>query len=176
MRNRPGLVRFGCPCLADLMVSPGPSLEHLAGQRSHRCAGRDFFQQSCPGYLRRGIRSVAVRGAASRPNASLAFRRSDAGWARPSRNNPGSIINPGGRRAGMAGDPLRDLDCPARIHVFSDARRTEAVTTNSFQDPACLRPFLDQLQDTRTIRASLFNRSRFLPKEGKSGALGFDAR
>jgi hypothetical protein len=36
----------------------------------------------------------------------------------------------------MAGDPLRDLDCAARIHVFSDTRRTEAVTTNSFQNPA----------------------------------------
>jgi hypothetical protein len=45
---------------------------------------------------------------------------------------PGSIINPGGRRTRMAGDPLRDLDCAARIHVFGNARRTEAVTTNSF--------------------------------------------
>ena len=76
----------------------------------------------------------------------------------------------------MSGDPLRDLDCAARIHVFGNARRTEAVTTNSFQDPACLRPFLNQLQDTPTIQASRFNVSRFLPKEGKSGALGFDAR
>ena len=32
----------------------------------------------------------------------------------------------------MAGNPLRDLDGAARIHVFGDARRTEAVTTNSF--------------------------------------------
>ena len=55
---------------------------------------------------------------------------------------PRSIINPGGRRTGMAGDPLRDLDCAARIHVFGNPRRTEAVTTNSFQDPARLRPFL----------------------------------
>jgi hypothetical protein len=46
---------------------------------------------------------------------------------------PRSIIYPGGRRTGMAGDPLRDLDGAARIHVFGDARRTEAVTTNSFQ-------------------------------------------
>jgi hypothetical protein len=58
----------------------------------------------------------------------------------------------------MAGDPLRDLDCASRIHVFGDARRTEAVTTNSFQDPACPRPFLNQLQDTPTIQAPLFNR------------------
>jgi hypothetical protein len=58
----------------------------------------------------------------------------------------------------MSGDPLRDLDCAARIHVFGDARRTEAVTTNSFQDPAGLRPFLNQLQDTPTIQASRFNR------------------
>ncbi|MEA3147906.1 MAG: hypothetical protein QOI53_3502, partial [Verrucomicrobiota bacterium] len=36
----------------------------------------------------------------------------------------------------MAGDPLRDLDCAARIHVFGDPRRTETVTTNSFHDPA----------------------------------------
>ena len=26
---------------------------------------------------------------------------------------PRSIINPGGRRTGMSGDPLRDLDCAA---------------------------------------------------------------
>ena len=70
---------------------------------------------------------------------------------------PRSIINPGGRRTGMSGDPLRDLDCAARIHVFGNARRTEAVTTNSFQDPAGLRPFLNQLQHTPTIQASQFN-------------------
>jgi hypothetical protein len=58
---------------------------------------------------------------------------------------PRSIINPGGRRTRMSGDPLRDLDCTPRIHVFGNARRTEAVTTNSFQDPASLRPFLNQL-------------------------------
>jgi hypothetical protein len=34
---------------------------------------------------------------------------------------PGSIINPAGRRTGTSGDPLRDLDCSARIHVFGDA-------------------------------------------------------
>jgi len=34
---------------------------------------------------------------------------------------PGSIINPGGRRTCMAGDPLRDLDGAARIHVFGNA-------------------------------------------------------
>jgi hypothetical protein len=44
----------------------------------------------------------------------------------------------------MSGDPLRNLDCAARIHVFSNVRRTEAVTTNSFQDPAGLRPLLNQ--------------------------------
>jgi hypothetical protein len=32
----------------------------------------------------------------------------------------------------MAGDPLRDLDGAARIHVFGDARRAEAVTTGLF--------------------------------------------
>ena len=58
---------------------------------------------------------------------------------------PGSIIYPGGRGTGMSGNPLRDLDCAARIHVLSNARRTEAVTTNSFQNPACPRPFLNQL-------------------------------
>jgi hypothetical protein len=45
----------------------------------------------------------------------------------------------------MSGDPLRDLDCAARIHVFGNARLTEAATTNSFQDPACPRAFLNQL-------------------------------
>src|ERR1700726_23908 len=67
---------------------------------------------------------------------------------------PRSIINPGGRRTRMSGDPLRDLDGTPRIHVFGNARRSEAVTTNSFQDPACLRPFLNQLQHTPTIQAS----------------------
>ena len=71
---------------------------------------------------------------------------------------PGSIIYPGGRRTGMSGDPLRDLDGAPRIHVFGDARRSEAVTTDSFQDPVGLRPFLNQLQDTPTIQASRFNR------------------
>jgi hypothetical protein len=33
----------------------------------------------------------------------------------------------------MVGDRLRDLDGATRIHVFGDVRRTEAVTTNSFQ-------------------------------------------
>jgi hypothetical protein len=45
---------------------------------------------------------------------------------------PRSIINPGGRRTGMSGDPLRALDDAARIHLFGDAGRTETVTTNSF--------------------------------------------
>src|ERR1700745_3369119 len=67
---------------------------------------------------------------------------------------PRTIINRGGRCTGMSGDPLRDLDCAARIHVLGNARRTEAVTTNSFQDPAGLRPFLNQLQHTPTIQAS----------------------
>jgi hypothetical protein len=31
----------------------------------------------------------------------------------------------------MSGDPLRDLQCADRIHVFGNARRTEAVTTNA---------------------------------------------
>jgi hypothetical protein len=53
----------------------------------------------------------------------------------------------------MAGDPLRDFDGAPRIHVLGNARRTEAVTTNSFQDPACPRPFLNQLQHTPTIQS-----------------------
>ena len=35
---------------------------------------------------------------------------------------PRSIINPGGRRTRVSGDPLRDLDGAARIHVFSYAQ------------------------------------------------------
>jgi hypothetical protein len=35
---------------------------------------------------------------------------------------------------------------------------TEDFTRGAFQDPACLRPFLNQLQDTPTIQASEFNR------------------
>jgi hypothetical protein len=89
---------------------------------------------------------------------------------------PGSIINPGGRWTGMAGDPLRDLDCASRIHVFGDAGRSKTVTTNSLQNAAGLGPFLNQLQDTPTIQASRFRVSRFLPKDGKSGAIGFEAK
>ena len=70
----------------------------------------------------------------------------------------------------MPGDPLRDLDCASRIHVFGDARCSEAVTTNSFQDPAGLRPFLNQLQDTPTIQASRFNRFTILGKGRKQGS------
>ena len=69
----------------------------------------------------------------------------------------------------MSGDPLRDLDGAARIHVFGDARRSEAVTTNSFQDPVGLRPFLNQLQDTPTIQASRFNRFTILTEGRKKG-------
>ena len=57
----------------------------------------------------------------------------------------------------MAGDPLRNLDCAARIHVLGNARRTEAMTTNSFLDPARLRPFLNQLQHAPAIQASPLN-------------------
>ncbi len=80
---------------------------------------------------------------------------------------PGSIINPGGRRTGMSGDLLRDLDCAARIHVFGDTRRTEAVTTNSFQDPACPSPVSQPVlrhSDGPGVSNSIV--SRFLPKEG----------
>jgi hypothetical protein len=58
---------------------------------------------------------------------------------------PRAIINPGGRRTGMPGDPLRDLDGASRIHVFGDARRPETVTADSLQDSAGLGPFLNQL-------------------------------
>jgi hypothetical protein len=80
---------------------------------------------------------------------------------------PRSIINPGGRRTRVSGDPLRNLDSAARIHVFGDPRRTEAVTTNSFQDPAGLRPFLNQLQHTPTAQASRFNRFSILAEGRK---------
>ena len=83
---------------------------------------------------------------------------------------PRSIINPGGRRTGMAGDPLRDLDGASRIHVFGDTRRSEAVTADSFQDSARLRPFPNQLQDTPTIQAPLFDRLTILAKGRKKGS------
>jgi hypothetical protein len=71
----------------------------------------------------------------------------------------------------MSGDPLCYLDCAARIHVFGNARGTEAVTTNSFQDPACLRPFLNQLQDTPTIQASQFNTFTILAEGRKKWSI-----
>ena len=64
----------------------------------------------------------------------------------------------------MSGYPLRDLDGASRIHVFGDTRRTETVTTNSLQDPACPRPFLNQLKDTPTIQPSQFNTFTILAK------------
>ena len=67
----------------------------------------------------------------------------------------------------MSGDPLSDLDGAARIHVFGNTRRTEAMTTNSFQGSAGLRPFFDQLQDTPTIQASRFNRFTILAEGRK---------
>jgi hypothetical protein len=41
------------------------------------------------------------------------------------------------------------------------------MTTNSFQDSACPRPFIDQLQDTPTIQASRFNRFTILAEGRK---------
>jgi hypothetical protein len=67
----------------------------------------------------------------------------------------------------MSGDPLRDLDCAPRIHVFGNASCTEAVTTNSFKDPARPRPFLNQLQDAPTIQASEFYRFTILAEGRK---------
>jgi hypothetical protein len=69
----------------------------------------------------------------------------------------------------MASDFLRDLDCAARIHVLGNVRRTEAVTTNSFQDPVALRPFPNQLQDTPSIQASQFNRFTILTEGREKG-------
>jgi hypothetical protein len=68
-------------------------------------------------------------------------------------------------RACISGDPLRDLGGARGIHVFGDARRWEAATTSSFQDPARLRPFLNQLRDTPTIQTAQFTvrtRSSFI--------------
>ena len=87
---------------------------------------------------------------------------------------PRSIINPGGRRTGMSGDPLSDLDCAARIHVFGNTRRTEAMTTNSFQDPAGLCPLLNQLQDAPTIQASEFDRFTILAEGRKKRSTRID--
>src|SRR6476660_1675383 len=94
------------------MVGAGPSAEPLAGQQSHR-------------------------GAGSRPNAPLAFRRSDAGWTRASRNNPGSLdhgdavrrlsrrLEPSGTVAGPAGrytwrlgDNLDDIHSLLSMDLF----------------------------------------------------------
>jgi len=42
---------------------------------------------------------------------------------------PWSIINPGGRRTGMADDPLRDLDGAAWIQVFGNASHATAPSS-----------------------------------------------
>ena len=69
----------------------------------------------------------------------------------------GSIINPRGRRTGMSGNPLRDLDCAARIHVFGDARRAETVTTDSFLGFRWPSPVSQPAsRDSPTIQAPLF--------------------
>jgi hypothetical protein len=89
---------------------------------------------------------------------------------------PRSIINPGGRRTRMSGDPLSDLDSAAQIHVFGNTRRTEAVTTNSFRIPLVRARFSTSFNTLRRSRRLDSIVSRFLPKEGNSGALGFDVR
>ena len=89
------------------------------------------------------------------------------GYASPRYGRAGLERSYDAELSGLAGDPLRDLDCASRIHVFGDTRRTETVTTNPFQDPACPRPFLNQLQDTPTIQASRFNRFTILAEGRK---------
>jgi hypothetical protein len=76
----------------------------------------------------------------------------------------------------MSGDPLRDLDCAARIHVFGNARRSEAVTTTRFRIPLVLARFSTSFNTLRRSRRLDSIVSRFLPKEGKRGALGFDTK
>src|ERR1700732_3740228 len=76
----------------------------------------------------------------------------------------------------MSSNPLRNLDCAARIHVFGNARRSEAVTTNSFQIPLVLARFSTSFNTLRRSRRLDSIVSRFLQKEGKRGTLGFKAR
>jgi hypothetical protein len=67
----------------------------------------------------------------------------------------------------MSGDPLRDLDCAARIHVFGDARRTEAVTTNSFFRFSGSRwPSPDFLGKALKLAAELYGNHRRLHRDG----------
>jgi hypothetical protein len=58
----------------------------------------------------------------------------------------------------MSGDPLRDLDRAARIHVFGNARRTEAVTTPAStrsDDPGVsIQSFHDSCRRTETVEHS----------------------
>jgi hypothetical protein len=46
--------------------------------------------------------------------------------------------------------------CKSSRHDGADGAETEDFTRGGVSDPACLRPFLNQLQDTPTIQASEF--------------------
>ena len=63
-----------------------------------------------------------------------------------------------------------------RIHLFSDTSRTEAVTTDFFRIPLAFARFSTSFKTLRRSKRLCSIVSRFLPKEGKSGALAFDAR
>ena len=65
-------------------------------------------------------------------------------------------------RADGVGVLLQEL-CKSSRHDGADGAETE----EAFQDPVCLRPFLNQLQDTPTIQASEFNRFTVLAEGRK---------
>ena len=88
----------------------------------------------CASLRTRAARSQAVPMslASSTTRCRRASKRVSAPENENARIKPTTKVEFGGRRTRMSGDPLRDLDCAARIHVLGNTRRTEAVTTNSF--------------------------------------------
>jgi hypothetical protein len=74
----------------------------------------------------------------------------------------------------MSGNPLRDLDGAARIHVLGDTRRTEAVTTNCFSIPLVLVSFKVSRQILCKLTLSFWRRPQHLdsfPKRRASSIL-----
>jgi chromate transport protein ChrA len=74
-----------------LWLAPVLFADFLPWEQSHRGSRRDFFQQGRVGHLWWRLCRIALRGAAGRPNTSLALRRSDAGRAWACGNDSRSI-------------------------------------------------------------------------------------
>ena len=69
----------------------------------------------------------------------------------------------------MSGDPLRDIDGAARIHVLSNTRCTETVTTNSFRFPLAFARFSISFKTLRRALVQFRVNVCFYPANGFLG-------